>query len=444
MVYHFPPLANSGTQRPLKFVNYLPDYGWEPIVLTVKRAPDTVIDSSLLNEVRSGTIVHRIPMLSDKLGDSIAHLCRPFAPELGLSEGIAWRLRKYFRFPDLYSLWKPTAVSAGIRLFRQIGFDAVYATGGPWTSLLVGRDIAQKTNCPYVADFRDLWSDDHWITSGSSFRERARHRAAEQSVLEKCNAVVTVTDSCASELSKHLSPQDWPKVHTITNGYDPKDFSKKFEKLNELHRVATAGKIRIVYTGVWKNGYGLEKLYQAFVTLKRKAPECLSNLELLTAGFAKGPASEMGLNGFVDELGRLSHSACIDLMKSADVLFLPIAEGIYQTASLPGKLFEYLGSGKPILTVVPRPSEVSRLFDKTGGGLVIPPGDEESLVQLLANLSRSGSFSVPPLNHEALREYQRRNLTGKLADVLNGVVARSQDVSGRSKVSGYNPTHARL
>src|SRR5438128_8228914 len=165
VAYLFPPIANSGTQRPLKFAKYLTSCGWEPIVLTADRPPNEQIDPRLLHEVPADIRVLRVPMLNERVGDLLGRSLPVGASARSrFATGISWRLRERWQRPDLYALWRPTARRAAVRAFREIGFDVVYATGFPWTSLLIGRDVSHATGCPLVADFRDPWVADELFT----------------------------------------------------------------------------------------------------------------------------------------------------------------------------------------------------------------------------------------------------------------------------------------
>ena len=160
IAYLFPPIANSGTQRPLKFAKYLPQFGWEPIVLTAHRVSEHRQDHGLLEDVPLDMRVVRVPMLNDRIGAVAGTLGLGVVKRKTIAEGISWRLRNRWRSPDLYALWRPTARRAAMKLYRDVGFDAIYATGFPWTSLLTGMDVSKLTGRPLVADFRDLWASE--------------------------------------------------------------------------------------------------------------------------------------------------------------------------------------------------------------------------------------------------------------------------------------------
>ena len=222
LTYLFPPIANSGTRRSLEFANRLPDLGWTPLV--VAGVPDhDELDDALLDEVRPGTSVVRVPLAADQLGQRIGGWLH--SPRV--ANGLAWRIRALWARarPDYCISWTDGAVAAAMELFRNRGFDVIYASGWPWSSFLVAERISQLTGRPFVLDYRDLWHG-----SGAE-HERARgllHHLApsqpgvESRVLAQATAVVTTTKSFARMLSPRFGGRP---VQAITNGFAKADFA---------------------------------------------------------------------------------------------------------------------------------------------------------------------------------------------------------------------------
>jgi hypothetical protein len=159
LAYLFPPIVNSGTQRPWKFAKYLAQHDWRPTVITAAHYEGHHLDAAMTADL-AGVRIVRVPMLNEKIGDAVAALGAGSRLGRRIGDAISWRMRNRRRTPDLYALWAPTVMREATRLFDSGGFDAIYATGFPWTSLLIGRDLSKATGCPLVADFRDLWAGD--------------------------------------------------------------------------------------------------------------------------------------------------------------------------------------------------------------------------------------------------------------------------------------------
>lgn len=413
LAYLFPPIANSGTQRPMKFAKYLSEYGWEPIVVTAAHFDGHAMDPGMLEDIPENVRVVRVPMLHDRVADGIAAALGNTRVGRRLGDAVRWRLHHRRRVPDMYAWWQPTATRAAAKIFREIGFDAIFATGFPWSSLLIGREISAATGKPFVADFRDLWSGENLFRS-----ERPAHHlevAAERSVIESAHAVVTASQSIARQLANAYPHTDDGRFVTIHNGFDPDDI--------EVTPAPRSGKFRIVFTGVWKEGYNPSELYDTIDWIRRASPRLLDGVEVITAGFKRGEARKRGLDGWITEAGVLPHLDAVALMKSADLLYLSHVDPQRQWV-VPGKLYEYLASGAPVLALTEPEKETAQIIRAVGGGIALSPEDPGTLYEELAAILRARRFEVPARNEAALAAFHRRRLTAKLADVLDMAATR--------------------
>lgn len=416
IAYLYPPIVNSGTRRSLEFVNYLPDHNWNPIVLTVANPTTKFCDSELLDEVRSGTLVYRVPFWTDELAAGIGNALQYFFDRVRVTNGLKWRLRKLLSVPDECAGWWLTAVRKGVEIYSQEGFDAIYASGWPWTSFLVAKEISRRTGKPFVVDYRDLWKASEVEWDKRSLLQSLFNPYLEKVVLRDATAVITTTSFFAKTLRDSKCKG---RVACITNGFDPDDFIHKsvFQPANSKDVV------RIVYTGVWRSGYGPDDLYRAIKYLKDSNSECLTRLKVMVAGFSPGRAQEYGIEEIVDELGAVSHSQAIELTMRADALYLPVSQGFYEKASIPGKLFDYIGCGRPIVASVPQDSEVAAVLSTVGGAFFINPGDIQTLAQTLEKMcKKDGADLFSERIPSAVEQYTRGNLTEKLSAILDYVV----------------------
>jgi len=415
IAYLYPPIANSGTRRSLEFVNHLPENGWEPIVLTVANPAPKACEPSLLDEVRPGTRVERVPLWSDIAAEKIAAVFGMFGNRNRLADGLKWRIERFFQIPDDCAAWKSTAIRHAVALHEQEGFDAIYATGWPWTSFLIAAEVSRRTGTPFVVDYRDLWkpSDAEWDKHTKLQKWLQPH--LEKKVLRNAAAVITTTPSFAKMLDEEGARG---KAICITNGFDPDDFLGSTAP-DDSNRDSL---VKISYTGVWRPGYGPDNLYEAIRRLKDAGSSCLARLRVTVAGFPPGRAWEYGINDVIEELGQVPHGCAVDLMMNASALYLPVSKGIYEKASLPGKLFEYLGSGRPIIASSLPDSEVTAVLSSVGGNCVVAPGDIDGLAKAIEKLcaaDESTAFSerIPG----AAARYERSSLTKDLAALLDHV-----------------------
>jgi glycosyltransferase involved in cell wall biosynthesis len=410
LAYLFPPIQNSGTQRPTKFVKYLREFGWEPEVVTGEPPPDLPQDRSLLDELPADVPVHRAGLLNEAIAASLARLG---ARRLG--DAISWRMSRHWRSPDIYAPWRPLAARICRRILASRRFDAVFATGYPWSSLLVGEAVARQAGLPFIADFRDVWTMD------DPYREHPptnQEIALERDVVRNASAVICVSDVMTERMRAFHSAEPPAKFHTIWNGFDPQDIAAAESNLPKR-----PGVLRVVYTGVWRPTYNPLVLYDAIDLLRRRAPETVTRLEVITAGFSPRLDRDASANAGIVELGPMSHANALALMKTADVLFSPLPPGSYQTLAIPGKIFEYAAVGKPMLCTADNDGEVARFFRRVGGGRIVPL-QAEAVARVLETACAAGQLEVPPVDALALSHFERRNLTGSLAAILDRVSAR--------------------
>lgn len=416
IAYLFPPIANSGTQRPLKFTKYLGQHGWQPTVMTAAQFDGQRTDPGLLEEMPAGLEVIRVPMLNERIADTIRKIGLHTRLANRIADGVRWRWQARVTGPDMFALWRPTATRAALELFRTQPFDAIYATGYPWTSLVIGRDVSRATGRPLIADFRDPWA------SEDLYRDhRAPHEeeiALERSVVEQASSVLTVSATFTRRLRASYPDLADAKFQTITNGFDPEDIALPVQER------PSGGRFRIAFAGVWKEGYNPAPLYDVIEWLMRSQPELLNGVELIAAGFPPGEAHRRGLSEYIREVGVLPHRDAVALMHSADLLFMTNASGARQQLAVPGKLYEYLATGKPVLALTDPDGDAARTLRRVGGGVSVSPDDPGELLELMRKLCRERRLDVPALNQEVLAGFGRPQLTGRLAALLDDATRR--------------------
>ncbi|MBY0496296.1 MAG: glycosyltransferase [Cyanobacteria bacterium] len=402
VAYLFPPIASSGAQRSLKFVKYLAGHGWEPIVLTAARFDGHAVDAALVDELPRGVRIERVPMLHEQIGGVIATALGGGSIGRQAGQALARRWQARHPDPDRYAPWQPGALRAAKRLFRDIGFDAVFATGYPWSALTVGRAIGAATNRPFIADFRDIWTGDS--------DARPLH-AAEADVVNGAAAVICTTDRMRQHMSNTHPAVDEARFVTIHNGFDAAEFEHAAPPRAERP-------FRIVYTGMWTEGVNPGALYNTIDWIRRSNPDALDNLEVVAAGFAPGEARRRGLSRHVREIGPVAHRDAIDLMRSAHLIYLGHRDPERQWA-VPGKLYECLATGTPVIAQTQTDGELARMMRRLGGGKVLSAQGPGELYYTLLDACRTKTVQVPPLNADALASFEHRALTAKLAAVLD-------------------------
>lgn len=420
IAYLYPPIFNSGTRRSLEFVNHLPDHGWTPTVLTVDSPDPQHCDPSLLDEVRPGTRIERAPLWTRHMAPRIAAKFAKLVDPQRLAGAMEWRVRRLWNVPDECASWIPLAVEHAVRLHAQEPFDAIYATGWPWSSFLIAEKVSRRTGVPFVVDYRDLWKPAEVEWDKTSWLQRRMNPGLERRVLRAASGVIATTESFLGLLPQDLLPKN---RFFITNGFNEDDFPPAAP-------APPSERVRIVYTGVWRPGYGPDDLYAAVRLLKQRGTPHLDRLQIVVAGYAPGPAREYGIDDIVEERGRVQHADATALMSGASVLYLPVSKGVYEHASMPGKLFEYLGSARPILASAQAVSEVAKTLTQVGGARRADPGDVEGLAAILATLCQSGPGAIFSKRIPSeLAMYTRASLTGKLALALDAIVRQPRSAA---------------
>jgi glycosyltransferase involved in cell wall biosynthesis len=388
VAYAFPPVGGAGVQRTTKFVKYLRNAGWTASVLTVNEASVPVLDYSLTPDVPKDTIVRRARTFepSYSLKKAAAD-----GPRSGLRQMAMRQFRQLGRTvlqPDAQILWAPDATREGMRLLSSVPHDAIIASGPPFSGFLVGATLARRMRLPLILDYRDEWdlSNLHYENRRPGRITTALQRAMEKWALRSATGVLATTKASADALRDRARSAGAPAdVTWIYNGFDPVDFSFDHEMARQPETAAR--RFRLVYTGTLWNLMSIEPLLEALTQLNARRPDLVAQLEVIFAGRCL-PEQQV----FVERLKQLAcgvtmhdyleHDKAVRLMCSADALCLLLADKQGADRWVPGKTFEYMASGRPILGVVP-PGEVRELLARHPHTTLLGPREVASVERWL-------------------------------------------------------------
>lgn len=411
--FNFPPLGGSGGHRMVKFVKYLPSYGWKPLVLASRSWIHHTIDESLWKEVPDSVVVYRSRVmepdwsyvLSQKVGLAAAHRY----------------LTKFFLLPDEKIGWLPFAYRKGLEIAQKVNFDAVYSTSGPFTSHLIAARIAGKLNKPWVADFRDEWLEWPSLFTPTPVH-RLIHRRLEATTLNRADRIVTTSESMTTLFQQKI-PKRASDVTTITNGYDRTDFDTK--------PIRESNNDRFVLTHVgslWptQDISPVLRAVRSLLDSKRLKEE---EIELRFVGLPGPPESlvrNLGLEGVVKDEGFLPHKAAINSMSDSTCLLLLVSPA--RNLTIPEKTFEYLATGKPILAVVPPTSESADLIKRTKSGVIADYCNQKDIEAGLLSAVSESKKRVETVKRDecAIASYERKELAGQLAKVFDSLIQESR------------------
>lgn len=438
--YQFPPVGGAGVQRPVKFIKYLPEFGWEATVLTVANPSVPVYDESLLKELPSDlriTLTRTFePGYAFKRnlagGDT-----KPAGPSKK-SGGIAGLLKKTIRAgaglllqPDPQMLWLPAALRAGTRLLKEVPHDAILATAPPYTSLLLGGLLKRRTGLPLILDYRDEWdlSSRYLENAVRGGWSKFVQERMQRWVLRQADAVVATTKASAAAM-RERSREAGTKVDPVCiyNGFDREDFAHSATSAPETPRT----RLRIVYTGTLWNLTSVAPMVEALERLGKAAPHIAEQIEFVAVG-RKTPEQRAILDRIeatgaeLLDIPYCEHAQALELLNTANVLCLLLSDVPGAERVVSAKMFEYFATGRPILAITPN-GETSEIVSRFPGYQHFVPSDVSGIASWLEQRVRE--FQISPSSQHVQRPsgidaFSRENLAGELAEVLDQV-AQSQ------------------
>jgi glycosyltransferase involved in cell wall biosynthesis len=414
LCYYFPPLGMGGVQRPAKFAKYLADFGWQATVITVKPIAYWAQDASLLQELASVRIERTGSLDPQRLlykwrGKPAGSIdARPQSS--GWSRQILEKVLPFFFIPDSKMLWRWHVSHRVRQLLCEERYDALYTTAPPHSIHRIGQQLAQRFSLPWIADFRDGWVDGV-VVREPTFWHRYRNIKLQQAVLQHADAVLAVSQGIADALRVP------DKTTVIANGFDPDDFPKVHHDDDGVH---------ICHCGSITSFSNPDVLFRALQLLQRTEPDLLLKLRIHYVGMDatgqfKDSIARFGLDKVVIDHGYLPHNRALEWVMRADALLM-IALGKPGAHFIPGKTFEYLGSGKPILAVSNVADTCSLLRD-TGAARLSAADDAGHLAEGIKQIARKQwPWFQPDL--EIINRYNRKLQTGELAKLLNRITTK--------------------
>lgn len=424
ITYYWPPSGGSGVQRWLKFVKYLPQFGWTPYVFTPENPSFDSKDESLLRDVSSDVEVIKLPIWEPyDVFRSLSHMVSGKGVKSTdfISTGkkswfgkIATFVRGNFFIPDPKIFWVKPSVRFLKDFLSDQKIDTIVTTGPPHSMHLIGLRLKKMDpSLKWIADFRDPWSEwDIYDHLSLTKLARMKHKRLERNVLRSATGVITISPFHV----KRLELLGGRKVELITNGFDDDDFKSMIHQRTEKFTIRHIGVVdelrdprpflRCVMDLVQQN-----KDFSKDVLI-----EFIGNINSALIDYVK---NQPGLEGLVHFKRPINHQQLISIYGQTDILLLVLTNTTIAPGNLPGKLFEYIASGKPILCIGPEDGDAAKIIDQSMLGTVVGVDNQGMLKREIETLYlRWKNFQLRP---NAIPEaYTRRNLTHKLKLVLEG------------------------
>jgi glycosyltransferase involved in cell wall biosynthesis len=416
ITYYWPPSAGSGVQRWLKFAKYLPEFGWEPVIFTPENPDFDLKDESLINEINPKLEVIKFPIWEPygvfrklkmgKLADPSKVLEKK---KKSFSDKSAIWLRANVLIPDPRVFWVKPSVDFLKDLVEQGQFNAIITTGPPHSLHLIGLGLKKKTGISWLADFRDPWSKWEFLDTLPILDwVKKRHEKLEMEVLKAADNITTISPTFQKDFENICQR----KIHLLTNGYDSKD-------LPEDWKFSVSGKetLEILYTGVIdaiRNPLPfIEAFKEVFEKSNKKAR--VRFVGKVSEAVINHISGDSWLKKNVKLEGYVSHEKVFDFYQNAHLLLLILTDTKNAKGNIPGKLFEYLSTGRQILAIGDPEGDSSSILNSCQGGKVIAHTDMKAIKDFLINFNIPGEFYVS----EKVEMYSRKNLSQQLAQILD-------------------------
>lgn len=413
IAYYFPPMGLSGVQRTLKFVKYLPQFGWRPTVLTIEPKGYIARDESLLDELAGRDIrIVRTPMAGPG---------RLFAKKEVVNLPPEWTRKMLSRISDTFFLpdnkigWKRKAVDTALELHKETPFDLIFATAPPFTDFLIGREVKAIINKPLVLDYRDPWLDYPFKFYPTPYH-RWRNYILERRALRASSHVVTTNRRVKESILSRYKFLTYHDVEIIPQGFDPEDFEGVPPK-PQAHKTR---RMRIAYAGIFWEDRKPDYFLQALHDLFKEQPKLRGRIEAVFIGNFREENHQivvrLGLHDSVTVMGYLPHHECIRQLMDADLLWMIVGDEY----GSPGKTYEYIGAQKPILGCAPEGFIKQTILE--AGGTVTAPKDVEGIKNAIGNyfaLFERHKLQGPP--PDVVEKYDRVRLANALVKVFESL-----------------------
>ncbi len=414
IAYYFPPMGLSGVQRVAKFVKYLPEHGWQPTVLTIEPAGYFAYDTTLLHEVKKAGVAICRTASWDPTRFFRRHQTIPLP-----SEPQRRRLSSVSQLlfvPDNKIGWLPHALRAGRRLLKEQAFDAIFSSAPPYTAHLIAARLSRQSGLPLVVDFRD-----DWVGNPRHLYPTPLHRflnqRLERRVMRASSHAIAINEPIRCALAERNTRKGFqPSISVIPQGFDAEDFAIE-------PAVRKPGTMHLLYSGIFYDAQTPDYFLRALAQVVAHHPEVRNHIEAIFVGLLPEAsvrlAERLGIGDLVRYKGYVAHDEAVAQLQATDVLWMTIGQRPGAGGISTGKLFEYFGTRKPILALVPGGAACEALRPY-GAACIVEPDDVAAIAQSIWGLfAQWQGGALPAPNESYVQLFERRRLAGQLAACLS-------------------------
>ncbi|MFD0836333.1 glycosyltransferase family 4 protein [Mariniflexile aquimaris] len=418
ITYYWPPAGGPGVQRWLKFVKYLPDFNVRPIVYAPENPSYPLLDESLLDEVSKDLTIIKQPikepyklasLFAKQSSKTISKGVIPEEKKQRFIEKLLLFIRGNFFIPDARKAWVKPSVNFLSDYIVKENIDTIITTGPPHSLHLIGVQLQAKLGVKWIADFRDPWTTIGYhkqlkLTKAS----RAKHKDLEKQVLNTADQLIVTSFTTKAEFQKLTSKP----IEVITNGYDTE--SVTVDGLDT--------KFTLSHIGSLLSKRNPELLWKILGELVAENASFSKDFQLNFIGFISDSVLESikkhHLSKYVYNVGYVSHKEALVFQRRTQLLLLIEIDSEDTKCIIPGKLFEYMVSGRPIVAMGPKGSDVAQIISDTNTGHYFNYQDYDSLKSTILEHYKAFQNKTLQVHPIGLQKYSRKQLTEALSKLL--------------------------
>ncbi|MDR6464383.1 glycosyl transferase family 1 [Chryseobacterium sediminis] len=420
ITYYWPPAGGPGVQRWLKFAKYLPDFGWKPVIYTPENPSYPLLDETLMKDVPENIEMVRTRIwepyqLAEKLNKSNKKFK---AGQFDVGKNQSWKsklsiwVRGNFFIPDARVFWVKPSIKFLEKYLKENKIDTIVTSGPPHSLHLIGLGLKNKIpDLKWIADFRDPWTEisyyKHLKLTKSSDK---KHRQLESAVFKNADITLATSYTDAENFRKAGA-----NAVCITNGFDESDSDKSVQ--GQMDQAFT-----LSYIGVLEQLRNPENLWKALDELVKENAEFATDFKLKFVGRIDDKILQSiensSLKNHILNLGYLAHGKAVEEMQNSDLLLITNFPNESSKGIIPGKIFEYLASGKQILSFGPDKADVAKILNETQAGKHFSYQDTETVKKFILEkfiLWKNGNLLE---NTQHIEQFSRKNLTRQLTEIL--------------------------
>lgn len=418
ITYYWPPAGGPGVQRWLKFVKYLPEFGIDPIVYIPENPTYPLVDTNLLAEIpKEVTILENkiiepyawASMFSKNSTKKISSGIIPAQKKQSFVQKMMLWVRGNLFIPDARVLWVKPSISYLSKYIQENDIETIITTGPPHSLHLIGLGLKQKLNVKWIADFRDPWTTIGYHKSLKLTKKSVqKHKDLEKEVMNSADELIVTSPTTKKEFEVITSKP----IHVITNGYDVERIAK--QPLDE--------KFTLAHIGSFLSDRNPQILWQVIKELVAENVDFAADFQLKLIGATSqevlASINEFGLDEYVNNLGYVSHQEAVEHQRKSQVLLLIEIDSAETKSIIPGKVFEYIVSERPIVAIGPKESDFAEIITGTNTGNFFIYNEKEALKETLKKHYEAYKRNELKAFGIGLQQYSRKNLTEKLSKLL--------------------------